>query len=692
MRPLSAVTACLLIIVSLVCAGSAPGVAVEPTASEIQADGVVIGHGPYYQQNTPENATPVRHENPDEASEDDSTAALREALASRLGQRLEQSSVNLSEGQYEEAQAALGDEYTQLLSQYAEVSGGGDGGGETTLESFEQARARQRTISEDASEFQRTYQAYREAKAAGNETRARELARELLVLRTDIQQNASELNNSYTELQNAGVDTSTERDQLQTLTQNTSEVETQVTTTEFTSTQLSARTVDPNGSFVDPIEITGELRTVSGEPIRNNTITLTLSSQTQSVQTTDTGSFTLAYRPVTQPLDAKPVSVGYIPSPTSLYLGANASVNVSLSQTTATVQFQETSETAGYGDRIITRGSVSVNETPVEDLPLTVRIGNETLTTGRTATNGTFSLERRLDDSPTAGSHQLTVTSPQQNRSITVTSADTTIDIIRYKPLLTATISPRGTESVVLSGRLSGPTNRSVPNESLTVQAGNETITEVSTDANGTYEHSIARSNLPANASMLTVRYAAAESNLETVSATAMLPGRASTDGGLVAALQQPLPVIVLVGALLSLSGGGLYLYRQRQAPQPPSEDPEQPGTDPSAETSNYDIDTDPGPSLSAAQAALDRNDGDTAIITAYTAIRTQIAEQYSMPTQSTHWQFYDAAADHDLPVRDELKKLTAQYEQARYGPDHVTAATAQETVATASNIEKSLS
>jgi hypothetical protein len=231
-----------------------------------------------------------------------------------------------------------------------------------------------------------------------------------------------------------------------------------------------------------------------------------------------------------------------------------------------------------------------------------------------------------------------------------------------------------------------------VPNESLTIQAGNETITEVSTDANGAYEQSIARTRLPANASMLTVRYAAAESNLETVSAAAMIPGRApSTDGGLVATLQQPLPVIVFVGALLSLSGGGLYVYRQRQASQPLSEDTEQPGTDPSAETSDYDTDTDPGPSLSAAQAALDRNDGDTAIIAAYTAIRAQITDQYSVPTQSTHWQFYNAVADHDLPVRDELKKLTAQYEQARYGPDHVTAVTAQETVATASTIEKSL-
>ncbi|WP_156105751.1 hypothetical protein [Halobellus rufus] len=598
----------------------------------------------------------------------------------------------MSEGQYEQAEAALGDEYTQLLSQYADVSEDGDG--TSSAESFEQARTQQQTVSEELSEYQRTYQAYREAKAAGNETRTRALARELLALQNGLEENVSELNGTYTEIQTSTeVDVSTERDRLQSVSQNVSETSTEIRSAEFTSTQLSVRTEEPHGSFIEPIEITGALRTADGEPIESSTVAISVGEQTHSVQTTERGSFTLSYRPVTHPVDLETVTVAYEPSNASLYLGANDTINVSVSQTTATVQLQNVSDSAGFNDRVTVRGSVSVNGTPVGNLPLEVQLDEETLSTGTTMPNGSFVIDGRVDESPAVGAQPLTITSSQQNRSIAVSSANTTLDIVQYESTLTATTSPDGNESMLLSGRLSGPENRSLPEKTLTVQAHNETVTELSTGADGTYERSIALSRLPENASTLTVQYAATDSNLNSASATATVPHRmTASESGILTTLQQPLPVLVIVGTLLSLSGGGVYAYRQRRTTQSQTAESEQTTTSHEDDTTaDQPTDADTDVALSSATAALDRGETDQAVVMAYTAIRAQIADHYSVPTQATHWQFYTAAVDKDLPVRAEFEELTTRYEQAQYAPEPVSTATAETTIETAANIADGL-
>ena len=303
----------LFFVVGLIWSGSVAGTAAAPTHPETQLAAGSTPHGPLFQQN--DTSTPIRHKDPDEASSDDTTAALQRELASRLSQRLSQSSVNISQGEYEQAEEILGDEYSELLDKYSEVAEANNGG--SSAADFEQAQERQRSLATQVADYQRTREAYREAKAAGNDTRARALARELLRSQNAIQQNASELNQTYSRIQvDSGVDTSTGQQQVQTVSQNISETQAQIREVEFTETRLTVQAGTQNGSFTNPITVSGRLRTASGESIQSQRVNITIGTQTYPVTTTDTGRFTLQYRPVTRSIRDQSIDVSH-PPPTA---------------------------------------------------------------------------------------------------------------------------------------------------------------------------------------------------------------------------------------------------------------------------------------------------------------------------------------------------------------------------------------
>jgi hypothetical protein len=640
-----------------------------------------------FQQN--ETATPVRHENPDEADEEDSTAAVRQALASRLGQRLEQSSVNLTDGQYEQAQAVLGDEYSELLGQYAEVSADSESG--ETVEDFQQAREQQQTLANDVSEYQRTYRDYRDAKSAGETQRARELARQLLTLQETIQQNSSDLNTTYSELQaGSGVDTTTEAQQIQSVSQNVTEIQEQVRDAEFTPTRLTARTTNRNGSFVEPIGIQGTLHTTNGTAVGAEQINITVDSQTYAVTTNESGSFTLLYRPVTQPLATDSVSVAYEPTVSSLYLGSNTTVNTSITEATvATLRVDTITTTAGFNDQLTVRGQVTANNTSVGGLPLSVQIGTRDVARVETGENGSFTVQGRLPADIAPGNRPIRITTTEDNQAVTARESRT-IDIVRRTPTLTATTGPEGNETIIVSGQLTGPDGTPLSNEALSVRVQNETTVQIETGPDGTYEHTLAVETLPANASTVTVQYQSGTSNLAAVTATAALPAQYTpSQPGVLASLQQrPLLSLVGLGLIFSALGGSVYVYRRTTQSSTEKRDP--PAEYPESQTATGYSESAP-PTLASARSALERDEVNEVVISAYTAIRTEIANRYSISPQTTHWQFYNAAVDHDIPMAGEFETLTTQYEAAQYAPNPVTADAAHEMLTTAEDIQDTL-
>ncbi|WP_256546723.1 hypothetical protein [Halobellus inordinatus] len=683
----------LFFAVCLICSGSVAGVAGQPSQSDTQVTAVSATTGPLFQQN--ETTTPIRHKDPDEAASEDATTALQRELAARLSQRLSQSSVNISQGEYEQAQAVLGDDYSELLQKYSEVAE--DSGVETTAADFEQAQEKQQSLSTQVSEYQRTQEAYREAKAAGNDTRARKLARELLRTQNTIQQNASDLNQSYTDIQTTlGVDTSVGQQEVRTVSENISETQAQIRDAEFTDTHLRAEAVTQNGSFSDPIRMSGTLQTASGEPIESQRVNITVGAQTYPVTTSDTGSFTLHYRPVTQPLGTHSVPVRYEPTTASLYLGADSSINVSLTQSSATVRIHNASQNVGFNDPVSLRGRVTANETAVGELPLVVSLGGQPIAQIATERNGSFALSERLNATIPTGERSLTITTPYTNRSVAVSETTASVQIVGRTPTLTATTRPQGNTSVVVSGQLTGPDGTPLANTTVTVSADDHRLTETSTGPNGTYELALQSDSLPENASALQVRYADAQSNLEAVTTVASLPSRfAPANGGILTAIQQqPLITVALVGALLSFSGGGMYLYRQRQSAPAPSSSDVASADEETPDATPGDTDTtseQAPPTLESAERALADGHPDDAVVLAYTAVRPQVATQYPIDTQLTHWQFYNAAVAAGIAEGSALESLTTAYERARYAADPVGLDTAEEVLTTAEGLQHSL-
>jgi len=680
-----------LIILVLCCStwGTAGAVVSDPDASAaLSSDGAVV-----FQQNN--TSTPVRHENPDEAAAEDSTAALRQALASRLGQRLEQSSVNLSDGQYEQAQAMLDDDYSDLLSQYAEVSSDGDQAGESsdTVADFQRARERQQGLANDVSEYQRTYQAYREAKSAGNNKRARVLARELLTLQEAVHRNTTALNSTYSELESeSGLNTTSQTQRLWSLDQNVTAIREQIQEAEFISTRLSIRAMNRTGSFADPISVRGRLRTANGTPIRSEPINITVGSQVYPVETNSTGVFAVAYRPVTQSVTTDSVTVAYAPTGSSLYLGTNTTVNASVTRPTAApVRVNTSTPTAGFNDRLTVRGHITVDETPVRGLPLAVRIGSQRIGRVVTGANGSFVFQTRVPVDIADGPRQVSVSTTEADQAVTA-SGSRTIEIVQRTPTLTAATNPEGNETVVITGQLTGPDGTPLSDQTLSVRVRNETTARIETTADGTYEYSVSREALPANASVVAVQYLPGVSNLAPVTADAALPVQTTgAQAGLLPTVQErPLLVIVLFGTVVSGLTGGVYLYRRRRSSGRSAEE-----RGPTAAQSESETDTpEPEPSrptLAAARAARDRGELNEAVITAYTAVRTEITAQYSLSPQATHWQFYRAVVDHELPIARDLETLTSHYETAQYAPEPIPSETARELLITAETIHTTL-
>jgi nucleotide-binding universal stress UspA family protein len=299
--------------------------------------------------------------------------------------------------------------------------------------------------------------------------------------------------------------------------------------------------------------------------------------------------------------------------------------------------------------------------------------------------------QTRLTADVADGSRQVSVSTTEADQAVTA-SGSRTIDIVQRTPTLTAATNPEGNETVIITGQLTGPDGTPLADQTLSVGVRNETTARIETTADGTYEYSISREALPANASVVAVQYSPGVSNLAPVTADAALPVQATgAQVGLLSTVQQrPLLVIVLFGTFVSGLSGGVYLYRRRKSPGRSTEE-----RDPTATQSESETDTSKPessrPTLAAARAARDRGELNEAVITAYTAVRTEITAQYSVSPQTTHWQFYHTVADHNLPIARDLETLTTHYETAQYAPGSIPSETARELLTTAETIHTTL-
>ncbi|MDS0475726.1 DUF4129 domain-containing protein [Natrinema sp. 1APR25-10V2] len=622
------------------------------------------------QQNATENRSEIpAHRNPDDYAENGDLAAVEGWLTERLTSQLGEGAIQLSEGEYDLASEYVGEEYRERLGQYVDVAGETEGEG--LADEFERAGEKQARLSEAVQEYRQTKAQYETARENGNEDRARELARKLESLATEIESLGGEVREHYNEIESATGGNLSESDAaVENVTTDIRSEQAVVRAQEFVETELTL-TADREGiSFLEPLVATGELRTADGAPIANEEIRLTIGARTERVTTDATGAFTLEYRPREESLSTANLTIEYVPDPQSVYLGADANVSVSIEQVEPTVSLTETPSELSYGEGGAVTGELRVDGVAVDNVALPVTVDGQRVGTA-TARNGTFQTAVSLPASVDDGRRNLTVRLPFEDRALAAAATTTTVAVRQTKTTLSIDAVPAGDRSLTVDGTLETVAGDGVRGESVMLRVDGSTVATATTGANGTFEETVTLpDSVQGGEVTVTAAYEASRSNLKGATAHAVVAIGEAQPG--------PSNTVWLGAGFIALIAVsiGVWLARRSGGNEPtPTDSPEtdNPAGEPAAAARLADGEA-VASLLDQARDQLAAGRPNGAARTGYAAVRRALASHVDARSALTHWEFYrtyrsDTADDAAL-----LRDVTEAYERAAFDRDGVSA------------------
>ncbi|MFU8866702.1 DUF4129 domain-containing protein [Natronococcus sp.] len=633
------------------------------------------------------NETP-RHQNPDEYDEAGDDEELESWLADQLSRQLQDSSVALSEGQYEQAREHLGDDYDERLEQYAEVSGD-TGDEDDPAEAYRNAPESQERMANAIEEYHETREEYEEALREGDQERAHDLARELEALSDEIDEAGEDAATSYETIDNETDEDHS--DSVAAINESRSQIESEQTAVrdeQFVETELDLEVVDETASFDDPMVVRGEVRTADGEPIEGD-LEIRVEDEPVAVGEPsdewwagDEADFEFEYRPTDLPLDAETVTVEYVPDSDTTYLGAEQELEVTPEQTTATIDDLEATDEVAYGEPLSVSGTVTAAGEPVDDVPVAISIDGELLGTVN-ASEGTFEGDVETPANVSAGEATVTASLPYEDRTLTATPAEAPITVAETETELTATATAIGEEEVAIDGSLATADGDALDNQTLEVRVDGVTAETLETDEDGGIAGTVDTGSVDGEAVTITVSYDDASSNMAAaeVEETVTMPGNGDS-------LPIPQSAIVGVSALLGIGVLGLAGWWRRRSRRDDLD------RAPSIAVGGPDRGPDPAVTQDRIDALLERAaeqlaDGrtDTAVRTAHAAVRHAYGSAVGRPGAATHWEFYREHADDAAADAVPLRELVETYEQAAFTPDPVTEDQAERALETAQRL-----
>lgn len=685
---------CLLVgVVALGVVLASTGVAASPLADDDSAVATITGGN----DNASANTTTPPHENPATVSESGNPDQVAGYLSSQLSGLLGDSTLNLSEGQYDQARAVLGDDYNETLQQYVEVSGDADS---DTVESLRTARNNTRSLIELREEFEQTRSEYEAAVAAGNTSRARRFARELTRLAEQIDSISVQLTDEYADIENATGQELEGQETIRLVQETTAEEAQAATTAQLRRTRLQAELNTTRFSFYNPAQLTGQLQTANGTPIRNESVTITVGSRVHTVSTSNAGTFSLTYRPVSASLTTSAFPVSYLPADDSVYLESNATVTGSIMrQTPTTVSVEVPNRTIEYGTPFLVTGRAYAGEnTSLGDVPIVATVAGQQVGTTTTAPNGSFSFDGRLQSPIIAsGSQQLRASLPFRNQSLVGSTTTVPVEITPAPTQLTVNTTPpeSTTASVTVNGALRLQTGEPLAGQQIDIFVNGTRIGSVQTTATGQYETTLQQSivDLPPNAT-ISVQFDGGDTALgpSRASAVLTLPTSASAQSSLIAMITAQ-PALVGGGTILAVVSAGLLIVSlRRESSWLSGEDTV---TSPAAQTSSADVynsQTNSPPSqaqtlLTAAEDALASGDATKAVQIAYSGLRSALADDVAVTGDETHWEFYQKCQSGDVNSLSTVYEITTAYELATFASEPISTQAAEETVTAVSTL-----
>jgi hypothetical protein len=666
-----------------------PETAVQPTPTDVQN-----------QTRNDTEETPVRQENPVSADEESDPNQVSSYLLDSMARRVEKSVVELDRGEYERARRLVGDKYDRQLSQFVDVEGDVD----VRYETLQSARSNQQEFINTTQDYQQTYQAYVDARQAGDEERARALARELTRIRENMSQVSRELRRDYRTVgRTAGADVNETIARIEAVNRSVAERHRSVLEAAFVGTRLTIETESETVSFRNPLVIRGQLRTENGTAIANHNVKVAAGNRTATVRTDEDGWFRWRYRPTTLSVDRSTLRVRYVPNERAPYRTSEASVPVSISQATPSVTFVETPTVVRFGQSVAVRGRLTVGAIPVPDIPVAVTLGGQRLSVVRTDEEGAFSLREPLLREVIDGNQTLAASVALSDSAIASTTNATRVTVAPTETDLRLSSVDVDNRTLELNGTLTTADGVAVSNSTVAVVQDGRQAVEAETGPDGRFRMLVSLERLKADddSATVTLRYDGTGTSLasSTVRREVSLDGFGGTDGTTVSALLSLIldgsPVgppgsgdslttlLTAMAVITAFTGTVLYTGLRRLSSQDVSEEELDAAPTSDADGENADQRGD-RLSVTTATDHLEQGESTAAITLAYFAVREQLDGH--RPGHPGQWRFYQSI-EGDLDNPEEFHRLTELYERAAFADEYISQEAATEAVETARRI-----
>lgn len=655
----------------------------------------------------------VRHRDPDTQNQRGDLIDVRRWLGGNMRQVLVDCTDGIQAAEYA-ACDRLDEDYPGWMSKYIDIARKTESAQDNNVSAvLNDTRENQRDFARNVRQYRQTYDEYRQARRNGNEERARELARDLQRTSRRINRTGNDLQRNYQVISgNSTIDLDQPRQTVGNVSTNITEQSAEVISESFVATEL---TVDGNRttiSYRNPVRVTGHVETENGSAITSRQIILQVENRTATVTTDEAGDFSFVYRPKAIARGQQDVSISYRPAPRSIYGHSNTSLPVTVEQTQTSITLNSSRSTVAFNDATQLSGRVTAAGDPVGSVPVVISLNGVRLTRTTTNASGWYNTTTTIPASIPAGNQTLRAAFPFAGQALGGSNVSTSLSIASTPMTLSLSGSAINESRIRIRGSLYTDTETQIlmPDRTVVISVNGETITRVQTSNTGQFSTVLTVSEaVRDNGSnvRVTARFAPVDSNLKGAQASTQVSLSASEQaigiGGLLDDGANPLewlsanslPALIGGLVLLLVIGGGLIW--SGVLPSGENSDTESEASDESVDAteaavssdadlmSDFDMVEEPvsvSP-IEAARNALTKGDTDTAVITAYTAVRRGFRSDHD--ERQTHWEFYvdrQPALDEDEVVS--LRELTEAYERAMFSPYSVSGLDAEDAITAA--------
>lgn len=662
-----------------------------------------------------QNNTTVQHVNPVSVNKEGNLSTVQRWLSLRLSGTLIDCAENIAVN--ESTCKKLDDQFPEWLDKYVEVSREieDDSESKNTSVAFSRAHENQREYVSLLREFNRTKNAYQEARQNGNTERARRLARQLIGIATQLEGTGENLTGNYQTIETttpANLTNATVT--INTTTQRILETVENIETEQFVNTTIVANTSRTRISFLQPLRVTGYLVAENGTLLSGQTVQLRAGNVTWATTTTNaTGGFVFTYRPVRLRLDTRRMTVRYAPNPTAIYNASATTIPIRIEQQVEpTINVSMRPDRAGFKDRVTISGWINADGIGVPSVPIAVSLDGERLRVSdrlRTGPTGRFEFVVRVPANVLPGSQHVRVSIPLSERAIANVSTTRPIQIVETPSSLTVSAPAQlvvnrsrahPDAELNVTGQLVTVSGQPVSGQQVTIRVNGTTVGVAQTGPNGTYATTV---NLPpklfSGQRTTTVRlvavYSGTQTNLATDRAADQVQIIVYSDAGFFDIFGTLLSNKLALGIGIIVFGLVLgYRFRKRYwIPSPEEHEQREEGL---AEGTVEQL-TTKGMSdsqlLETERNQLAADDFNRAIVTAYTTTRARLSAEFRSPSAQTHWEFFRECQGYSLDDRqlDVFRQLTETYERAVFSPHSPSEETVMEAIENAHDLDDNI-